>query len=172
MMAGNIHSGRRKRMSEQVITIKEVAEKPGKKGPFKIVTSENGAKFYAFDVATFPSLKEGASVKLVVEQQGDYTHIKGVVIEGPKPTPQPTRQPPQAKPAAITLPTAPNTRENSIEAQVAFKGLVELDVAGKLDLITHAAIIEWAVKKMDLDIKEEPVRQPKLGPQITKEVKK
>ena len=146
-------------MNEQVIMIKEVAEKPGKKGPYKIVTSASGAKYYAFDAMTFESLKTGTSVKLAVEQQGDYTHIKGVVIEGPKTAPQ--VQPPQAKPMPVQ-PAAPVTnRDSSIEAQVAFKGLVELDVAGKLDLVTHVAIVQWAVSKMGLDIQEVPAGQPK-----------
>jgi len=159
-------------MNEQVITIKEVAEKPGKKGPYKIVTSASGAKYYAFDAVTFDSLKVGANVKLAVEQQGDYTHIKGVAIEGPKTISQVLQQPPQAKPLPVQ-PAAPVTnRDSSIEAQVAFKGLVELDVAGKLDLVTHVAIVQWAVKKMDLDIKEVPAPQPKPGPQPIKAVRK
>jgi hypothetical protein len=135
-------------MSEQIITIKEIAEKPGKNGPFKIVTSENGAKFYAFEAATFNSLKPGASVKLDIEKQGDYNHIKGVVIAG-APTSQPA-QPPQAKPVPVTPSAAPITREASIEAQVAVKAVAEMVSSGKLDVNGQAGqyAVGWCIIKL------------------------
>ena len=133
-------------MTEQVITIKEIAEKPGKKGPFKIVTSENGAKFYAFEESTFGFLKPGASVKLDVERQGDYNHIKGVVIAGV--TPQ--AQPPQAKPVPAAPPAAPITRDASIEAQVAVKAISEMVSNGKLDVNGQAGqyAVGWCIIKL------------------------
>jgi hypothetical protein len=137
-------------MNEQVITIKEIAEKPGKKGPYKIVTSSSGAKYYAFDPETFDSLKTGASAKLTVEQQGDYTHIKGVVIEGPRPTLQELSQPLQAKPAAIAPPAASNARDASIEAQVAVKAVSEMVSNGKLDINGKAGqyALAWCIIKL------------------------
>ena len=135
-------------MSEQVITIKEIAEKPGKNGPFKIVTSENGAKFYAFEAATFGFLTPGASVKLDVERQGDYNHIKGVVIAGVTPAPQ--AQPPQAKPVPAAPPAAPITRDASIEAQVAVKAISEMVSNGKLDVNGQAGqyAVGWCIIKL------------------------
>jgi hypothetical protein len=137
-------------MSEQVITIKEIAEKPGKKGPYKIVTSGSGAKYYAFDPATFDSLKPGANVKLAVEQQGDYTHIKGVVIEGPRTTLQELSQTPQAKPPSIAPMPAPNARDASIEAQVAVKAVGEMVSNGKLDINGKAGqyAVAWCIIKL------------------------
>ena len=162
-------------MNEQVITIKEIAEKPGKKGPYKIVTSASGAKYYAFDAVTFDSLKVGANVKLAVEQQGDYTHIKSVVIEGTPKTLQELSQTSQSKPAATSPLPASNARDASIEAQVAVKAVSEMVSNGKLDINGKAgqyalalciiklreALPPVAVEAIDLRLKEVAKPKPK-----------
>lgn len=92
---------------EQTITIKEVIEKKGTKGLFKIITPESGNKMYAFDAVTFPSLVPGATLKVEVEQSGQYAHIKGVgvAVASPPPATTPPVQPPQA----VKLPIPPTT---------------------------------------------------------------
>ena len=50
---------------------------------------------------------------------------------------------------------------SSIEAQCAFKGLVELDVAGKLDLMTHVAITQWAAGKLGINFEATKETKPK-----------
>lgn len=145
---------------EQLITISEIIEKSGTKGPFKIVTSSNGAKFYCFLPSLYNLLKTGEAVMADVEKSGNYNHIKAINMSAPKPAaaspPQPAPQPVQSN---SSRPIRMGDTNDSIEGQVAFKGAVELIVAGKSETNGRLGLLAqaYAITRLENAIPEAAV---------------
>ena len=81
------------------------------------------------------------------------TEFEGEAIPGNETKPK--AEPPKKAPAQQEkIFKVDPDKTNSIEAQVAFKGLVELEIAGKLDPKIKTLAIEWAVSKLGYAVKE------------------
>ncbi len=152
-------------MEYKVSGIKEVIEKSGKKGIFRIVTLNDGTKLYAFDAATFQPidqvLQEKIDVKFGYEQQGTYAHLKEIHF---------LNEPPMVKAAekmgaqVERVEAAPQTKSSgetpmdntraSIEAQVIYKGVVE---SGKLFEDERLSILcrAWGVLVLERQLPKE-----------------
>ena len=141
-------------MEHKLITVQSQEQKQGTKGKYAVITDTEGNKFYDFLPETFALLQPGCQANIGWEQSGTYKHIKNlqgnpaVVTPSVATPPAVAPEPLQAKTTPVAVPAVANSREASIEAQVAFKGLVELEVAGKMDAKSKLAMIAWAMDKL------------------------
>lgn len=145
-------------MEKKQITVKEFTKRTSTgRGDYAIVVDQDNTKFYDWFPNTFPLLQQGMTALVGWEAAGNYKNIKQILLPEPgtaatPPTPSPETL--QAKSVPVNpkpnQSITPQNREASIEAQVAFKGLVELDAAGKLEPSMHILIVAWAMDKMGI----------------------
>lgn len=156
-------------MIEDTKTVKSIATKVGgKSGTYWTITWRDGKSDNIFNADWLPILERSQTelrpvhfTKENKEGSKYYNIISLELLEKP---------PDAVKPAATTVNTT--TRENSIEAQVAFKGFIELCANGKLDVNKEPmlSVIQWGLAKMGLEL---PPAAPELKstPSIPKEGK-
>lgn len=132
----------------KIITISKVWDN----GNRMAVTTSERERYSTNIKDIFPYLKEGATIKINFSVNGQYKNIMSVDASYKPPTEQVKQEPvsdaPQSASRPVTTQASGNGREASIEAQVAFKGLVELAVAGHLNEQTILILVAWALDKM------------------------
>jgi hypothetical protein len=132
----------------KIITISKVWDN----GNRMAVTTSDKERYSTNIKDIFPYLKEGATIKINFSVNGQYKNIMSVDASYKPPTEQVKQEPvsdaPQSASRAVTTQASGNGREASIEAQVAFKGRVELAVAGHLNEQTILILVAWALDKM------------------------
>ena len=131
--------------------VKSVTSNTPKKG-WKIEWAD-GKFDNIFDEAWLPILDEAQKTNRLVafekekNNAGYWDIIKLKLVDLPD-----TGSPPVQKPPAETPPKSerPNTTNNSIESQVAFKGIVELIVADKVKVngLVGVWALSWAMDKL------------------------
>ena len=154
----------------KTITVKEAVPKTNANGSYAIVTDQDAVKYYCFPPknstpaqrqAFLQALANGNQAIIHWYQSGNFKHVASVeplksapvvtpapVVVTPPTPPAPVPNAPQANSTPVAVKPIQSDREASIEAQVAFKGLVELEVAGKLDAKSKLAMIAWAMDKL------------------------
>ena len=158
----------------KTITVKEALPKTSTSGgAYAIVTDQDNLKFYAYppkgatpeqQQAFFRALAIGnqAIIHYVVNEKG-FKNIRSVeplkaqpvltpapVVVTPPTPPAPVPNAPQATQGAVVAKGVQSDREASIEAQVAFKGLIELIIYDKLEGAAALAVIAWGLDKMGI----------------------
>ncbi len=142
--------------------IKSAEIKASQKDPSKtylLITTNTGAKIYSYDKDNQPALNhEGIEITGDGWTDKGFAHIKNILITGvpgqslpPPQTPQPMAAPqpqPKIPPQPLQSNPSPPARSastnESIESQVAFKGVVELINTGKLPIDGRAGLLAQA----------------------------
>ena len=126
-------------LKQKTVTItarKDLISKEGKQ-PYFTGEFDTGVRWACYKVNLFDSLAVGAMVEIEY-RDGPYTPIiEGIVVPAhipgeqiPIPALVPTPQ--KVSPPQKTVPIAVDSRNRSIEKQVALKAAIELAVAGKI----------------------------------------
>jgi len=150
---------------KQITVTENSGVKDGANGKWLTIKDQEGNKYSCFQTECFPYLNKGDSILINWFTKGQYKNIQSVdpthykkaeviPVTPPPVAPQSKTVPVNtglaAKLAVTSLVASGGNREASIDAAVAFKGLVELDVAGKLPDNMHLLIVAWAMDKMGI----------------------
>ena len=131
---------------QKIITVKSSEVAQGAKGDYLKVTSEDDKTTNIFKPIDFELFKAGESVELTLEKKDKWwnvTHAEvAKVVEEKPPEKKPEISEPSHKPE--------DKRVDSIEAQVVWKGVVEL-LVGKIITLEYPLVkraIAWAETKL------------------------
>ena len=152
----------------KTITVKEAVPKTNANGSYAIVTDQDAVKYYCFPPknstpaqrqAFLQALATGNQAIIHWYQSGNFKNVASVeplksapVVVTPPAPPAPLPNAPQAIQGAVVAKPIQSDREASIEAQVAFKGLVELIIYDKLEGAAALAVIAWGLDKMGIKV--------------------
>ncbi len=174
----------------QQIKIKEIKEVRGRTGTiFYAVTDDKGGEFTTFD-PNIVSVNPGSLLEIDVKVDGKYTNIQPgwKLLEAEKreevKVPAPPEKGAEPKPTYGKTSAQIEAERRSIEAQTAYKGIIELISSGKasvknlsggtdtqaeipddiMGLIFHWARVRLGGNPMPNQPKEKPSPEPELSP--------
>ena len=133
--------------NDDIIVIDKVEDDSYDGKEFKKVTDKAGNKFNVKSgrggalKEKWPLLQEGIAIKLSVGEFNGKPFVKDFTVVKDEFVAQATE---------VAQTQVKTDRNDSIEAQVAFKGMVELFIAGALNKDETNATIRWAMERIDL----------------------